>query len=88
MAVKKTTDCPHLAATSEATLNVANTNCAECGAAAPTRVCMTCGHVGCCESSQGHARAHALAAHHPVIRELPARQGSFIWCYDCNAYLQ
>ncbi|MFL6275373.1 MAG: UBP-type zinc finger domain-containing protein [Blastocatellia bacterium] len=88
MAVKKTTECPHLVATTESALNVANTNCAECGATAPTRVCMTCGHVGCCESSQGHARAHALAAQHPLIRELPARQGSFTWCYDCNAYLQ
>ena len=88
MAVIKATECPHLQAASEAALNVAKTDCAECGASAPTRVCMTCGHVGCCESSRGHARAHALAEHHPLIRELPNRERSFTWCYDCNAYLQ
>ena len=88
MAVKNATECPHLAATGGAAPNVPSTQCAECGASAPTRVCMTCGHVGCCESSQGHARAHALAAHHPLIRELPDREGSFTWCYDCNAYLK
>jgi CPA1 family monovalent cation:H+ antiporter len=49
---------------------------------------MTCGHVGCCESTRGHARAHALAEHHPLIRELPIRERAFTWCYDCNAYLE
>ena len=88
MAVKPATECPHLAATREAPSNLASTSCAECGVSAPTRLCMTCGHVGCCESTRGHARAHALAEHHPIIRSLPDREGAFTWCYDCNAYLQ
>ena len=88
MATKQASECPHLAATSSEALNVASTACQECGASAPTRVCMTCGHIGCCESSRGHARAHALTAHHPLIRELPVRERSFTWCYDCNAYIE
>ena len=31
------------------------------------RLCLGCGHVGCCDSSPGrHARAHAEAEEHPV----------------------
>ncbi len=62
--------------------------CEECGIEAPLRVCLTCGHVGCCESSKGHAKAHAIEAKHPVIRQLPLREASFTWCYDCNDYLR
>jgi hypothetical protein len=33
------------------------------------RLCLTCGHVGCCDSSpRRHARAHAARAGHPVIQ--------------------
>jgi hypothetical protein len=32
------------------------------------RVCMTCGHVGCCDESKNrHARRHAHASAHPII---------------------
>jgi monovalent cation:H+ antiporter-2, CPA2 family len=32
------------------------------------RICLTCGYVGCCDtSSQRHARAHAEDAGHPII---------------------
>jgi CPA2 family monovalent cation:H+ antiporter-2 len=32
------------------------------------RLCLTCGHVGCCDSSPNrHARAHAASAAHPVV---------------------
>jgi uncharacterized UBP type Zn finger protein len=33
------------------------------------RMCMTCGKIGCCDSSPNrHARAHAASADHPVGR--------------------
>lgn len=33
------------------------------------RVCLTCGQVGCCDSSpMRHARAHAAQAGHPIVR--------------------
>lgn len=35
------------------------------------RVCLTCGHVGCCDSSRGrHARKHAHEANHPIMQSL------------------
>jgi uncharacterized UBP type Zn finger protein len=33
------------------------------------RMCMTCGKIGCCDSSPNrHARAHAVSADHPIVR--------------------
>jgi uncharacterized UBP type Zn finger protein len=45
------------------------------------RLCLTCGHVGCCDDSPNrHATAHARAAAHPVIRSLEPRE-HWCWCY-------
>jgi Zn-finger in ubiquitin-hydrolases and other protein len=45
------------------------------------RLCLTCGHVGCCDSSpMRHARGHALTIEHPIVRSLePGEEWS--WCY-------
>lgn len=61
--------------------------CEECGSAVSLRACAHCGHVGCCESQAGHARAHALEQAHPVILSLPLGRG-FTWCYAENAYIR
>ncbi|PYS90085.1 MAG: hypothetical protein DMF64_15905 [Acidobacteria bacterium] len=87
MATIPRADCPHISTVSDAPAP-ANSACAECAAPAPTRVCLTCGHVGCCDSTRGHATAHAQASGHPIIRSLPLSTGSFTWCYECKAYLQ
>jgi CPA2 family monovalent cation:H+ antiporter-2 len=45
------------------------------------RICLTCGYVGCCDtSSQRHARAHAEDAGHPIIasHEPGERWGYFL----------
>lgn len=60
--------------------------CEECGSRYNLRLCATCGHVGCCESQAGHARAHALGEDHPVIYQMPAGSG-FIWCYADRTYV-
>jgi uncharacterized UBP type Zn finger protein len=45
------------------------------------RICMTCGHVGCCDQSKGkHATKHFHATNHPIIRSLE-RGESWMWCY-------
>ncbi len=45
------------------------------------RMCMTCGHVGCCDSSVGkHAAAHAHEAEHPVMRSIETGE-AWQWCY-------
>jgi CPA2 family monovalent cation:H+ antiporter-2 len=58
--------------------------CEECGARHALRVCLTCGHVGCCDSRYGHATAHAHQSGHPVIRSLPR---GFTYCYVDRYYL-
>jgi CPA1 family monovalent cation:H+ antiporter len=50
---------------------------------ASLRVCLSCGHVGCCDSSSGHATAHARKTGHPVIRALPR---GFTYCYPHREY--
>jgi len=61
--------------------------CEACGSGSSLRLCATCGHVGCCESQRGDARAHALQEGHPVIKSLPLGPRAFTWCYTCNDYL-
>jgi uncharacterized UBP type Zn finger protein len=75
--------CPH---TPEALTSPQSDRCQECGSDFNLRLCATCGHVGCCESQAGHARAHALGVDHPVIFEMPAPNG-FAWCYAERRYL-
>lgn len=87
MANIKTSECTHIGVTNSAALEINGAACAECGLNAPLRVCLTCGHVGCCESKNGHALAHSKASAHPLIRQLPISEKSFTWCYACNAYL-
>lgn len=45
------------------------------------RLCLTCGHVGCCDSSKNkHATKHFHATQHPVVRSLE-RGENWMWCY-------
>jgi CPA2 family monovalent cation:H+ antiporter-2 len=45
------------------------------------RVCMVCGHVGCCDNSPNkHATKHYHATSHPIIRSLEPGE-SWGWCY-------
>lgn len=48
------------------------------------RLCLTCGHVGCCDSSIGkHATKHFHRTQHPVMRSLEPGE-SWGWCYADN----
>ena len=45
------------------------------------RICLECGHVGCCDDSpHRHATAHATATAHPIIRSLEPEE-EWAWCY-------
>jgi CPA1 family monovalent cation:H+ antiporter len=45
------------------------------------RMCLTCGHVACCDSSpRRHATAHFHDTHHPVMRSAEPGE-SWRWCY-------
>ncbi|MDB6090752.1 MAG: Zn-finger-containing protein [Gammaproteobacteria bacterium] len=45
------------------------------------RLCLTCGHVGCCDSSPNrHATAHFHRSRHPIIQSLEPGE-EWRWCY-------
>jgi monovalent cation:H+ antiporter-2, CPA2 family len=45
------------------------------------RICMTCGHVGCCDSSKHrHATKHHQATGHPIARSMEPGE-SWGWCF-------
>ena len=45
------------------------------------RICMSCGAVGCCDSSKNkHATAHFKDSEHPVIKSLEKGE-AWAWCY-------
>jgi uncharacterized UBP type Zn finger protein len=45
------------------------------------RICLECGHVGCCDDSPNrHASAHARSTMHPIIRSLQPGE-TWSWCY-------
>lgn len=49
------------------------------------RLCLKCGHVGCCDSSPGmHATNHFKQTGHPVMVALPNRPWK--WCYVHKRY--
>jgi uncharacterized UBP type Zn finger protein len=45
------------------------------------RLCLECGHVGCCDSSKNkHATKHFQTLHHPVMRSFEPGE-NWGWCY-------
>ena len=52
------------------------------------RRCMTCGHVGCCNSSPNtHATKHFEATGHPLIQSFQPGE-DWIWCFVDEVMLQ
>jgi uncharacterized UBP type Zn finger protein len=52
------------------------------------RVCLSCGHVGCCEDSEHrHALGHFHATGHPLIASLE-RGETWSWCYEHRRYYE
>lgn len=51
------------------------------------RLCLTCGHVGCCDSSpMRHARAHAHTVEHPIVQSIEPGE-DWRWCYVHEDYV-
>jgi hypothetical protein len=80
------TSCTHLDTIKVTELPAAVDGCADClregGVWMHLRICLQCGHVGCCDDSPGrHASRHAAGTGHPIIRSLePGEEWS--WCFD------
>ena len=48
------------------------------------RMCLSCGYVGCCDTSRRmHMRSHAEHTGHPLARSIE-RNESWVWCYPHN----
>jgi uncharacterized UBP type Zn finger protein len=46
------------------------------------RICLECGHVGCCDSSPNrHASAHHHATGHPIMRSIEPGE-DWSWCFE------
>ena len=52
------------------------------------RLCLECGHVGCCDNSPNkHATAHFHATEHPIIRSFEKGE-DWGWCYVDKIFIQ
>ena len=78
--------CTHLNHVKVTELPPAVEGCEDCLAAGTQwmhlRICLECGHVGCCDSSpERHASAHAGAVGHPIMRSLEPGE-NWSWCFE------
>jgi uncharacterized UBP type Zn finger protein len=76
--------CPHLA-TIHHNVHPNTKGCEECLKMGDTwvhlRLCMQCGHVGCCDDSKNrHATKHFHGTTHPIVRSLEPGE-RWGWCY-------
>jgi uncharacterized UBP type Zn finger protein len=82
-------DCTHLNQVKEVTPSAVG--CEDClrvgGKWVHLRLCMECGHVGCCDSSPGkHATAHFNTTRHPLIKSFEPGE-DWGWCYVDEVFL-
>jgi uncharacterized UBP type Zn finger protein len=78
--------CTHLDQVTVTELPASVDGCEDClrdgGKWLHLRICLTCGHVGCCDDSPSrHATAHQRATTHPIIRSLEPGE-LWCWCYE------
>lgn len=82
--------CSHLASVKPVPPRTAG--CEECLASGSRwlhlRLCLSCGHVGCCDSSPNrHATKHARNTTHPLVASFePAER--WAWCYVDDVELE
>ncbi len=83
-----TTTCEHLQEPRVVTAR--SVGCEECEKSGDTwvhlRICLTCGHVGCCDDSRNrHARAHARVTGHPVIASFEPNE-EWAYCFPDDKF--
>jgi uncharacterized UBP type Zn finger protein len=77
------TQCTHLGAIRD--VKTRTKGCEECLKVGDTwvhlRLCLVCGHVGCCDSSKNkHATKHFRGTGHPIMRSAQPGE-TWGWCY-------
>ena len=52
------------------------------------RICLTCGHIGCCDNSPNtHARKHFEETNHPIIQSLEPGE-TWRYCFIDNVAIK
>jgi len=77
--------CGHVAEATIRSVERPASGCEDClkmgGRWVHLRECLSCGHVGCCDSSPNrHATKHFHATQHPIITSVEVGE-SWCWCY-------
>lgn len=85
-------DCSHLSQVTITQLPESVDGCEDCLREGTQwvhlRLCLTCGHVGCCDNSpERHATRHYEATDHPLIRSIEPGE-TWSWCYPDEIALE
>ena len=83
--------CPHLGQVQDVTPRTPD-GCEECLATGSwwvhLRLCLSCGHVGCCDNSPNkHATKHFRSSHDPIIQSYEPGE-DWGWCYVDNLSIE
>jgi len=80
-------ECSHLSMIQDVTPSAAGwEDCLKTGDVW-VRLCLACGHVGCCDNSRNrHARQHFHATGHPLIQSFEPGE-DWLWCYVDQALI-
>lgn len=82
--------CTHLSDIHEVTPSAPG--CEDCLKSGDTwfhlRICLTCGYVGCCDTSKNkHATKHFHAVGHPIVASMQPGE-HWAWCYVDEVFLE
>ena len=91
MSANKNQTCAHLSSINNSVQPRTPQGCEEClqkgDGWVHLRLCLTCGHVGCCDSSKNkHAGKHAARSGHPIVRSFEPGE-DWMWCYKDEVYI-
>jgi len=83
-------ECSHLDTVADVTPS--SDGCEDClrtgGRWVHLRLCMQCGHVGCCDNSPNrHATKHNADTGHPLIRSFEPGE-DWWWCYPDGLFME
>lgn len=90
-AIDLSNPCPHVTPTTPRHTHRPREGCEDCmkigGTWVHLRLCLTCGHVACCDSSpHRHATAHYHHTHHPIVTSLEVGE-TWAYCYADDQFL-
>ena len=91
MSNNDSTSCAHLAQVNQ-NIDGKTKGCEECEKSGSDwvhlRLCLTCGHVGCCDSSANkHGTKHFNSTRHPMIKSFEPGE-NWKWCYVDEVFIQ